>query len=553
MTSSAEAGARASVGVARVPARFPVRFPARLPASIPALAAACAFVFALAGCAVGPDYKPPAAELAPFQHVPASTSATSQAQGAAAAPAPSLDTWWTGFQDPMLVSIVDRALAQNLDLAAAFARVRQARAAASAAGAELLPTFDLDGSASEQHQSELSPTGSLAKAFPGYERNQREYTLGAAASWEIDLAGGLRRNAAAAANEAQAAEADRLGTRVTVAADAADAYLQVRGYQARLAVANDQVQTDAHLLELVKARRRAGAADEREIAQADALLRQARALVPTLQTNLVAQLNRLDILMGAQPGTYASQLALPGEIPGIPSVDASATPTDVLRRRPDVIAAERRLAASNERIGAALSDYYPKLSISGLLGFDSISAGQLFTARAFQPGVTAGLRWRLFDFGKVDAEVASARGANAEALASYRQTVLKAAEDVENAFVALSQTQLRQAELDAEVKSLTRARDLSERAYKAGAITLTDVLDADRQLLSARDDLDATRADSARAAVSVFRALGGGWATGAAGAASTAASPAAAASLPPAAKLAPVSTNTLAPAAKPAG
>ncbi|WP_175748405.1 TolC family protein, partial [Burkholderia ambifaria] len=147
------------------------------------------------------------------------------------------------------------------------------------------------------------------------------------------------------------AEADRLGTRVTVAADAADAYLQVRGYQARLAVANDQVQTDAHLLELVKARRRAGAADEREIAQADALLRQARALVPTLQTNRVAQLNRLDILTGAQPGTYASQLALPGEIPGIPSVDASATPTDVLRRRPDVIAAERRLAASNERIG----------------------------------------------------------------------------------------------------------------------------------------------------------------------------------------------------------
>lgn len=479
------------------------------PSRAPALAAAGALLFALAGCAVGPDYRAPADTLVPFEHAPKQL-----ASGAAPASSAALDTWWTGFHDPVLVSIVDRALAQNLDLAAAFARVRQARAAASAAGAELLPTVDLDGSASDQHQSELSPTGSLAKTFPGYSRSQREYTLGAAASWEIDLAGGLRRNASAAANEAQAAEADRLGTRVTVAADAADAYLQMRGYQARLAVANDQVRTDTHLLELVKARRRAGAADEREIAQADALLRQARALIPTLQTNLVAQSNRLDILMGAQPGTYASQLAAPGEIPGIPSIDASATPTDVLRRRPDVIAAERRLAASNERIGAALSDYYPKLSISGLLGFDSINAGQLFTARAFQPAVTAGLRWRLFDFGKVDAEVASARGANAEALAVYRQTVLKAAEDVENAFVTLTQTQLRQGEIDAEVVSLTRARDLSERAYKAGAITLTDVLDADRQLLSARDDLDATRADSARAAVSVFRALGGGWATG---------------------------------------
>jgi NodT family efflux transporter outer membrane factor (OMF) lipoprotein len=332
----------------------------------------------------------------------------------------------------------------------------------------------------------------------------------------------LRRNAAAAAGELQAAQADQLGTRVTVAADAADAYLQVRGFQARLAVAQDQIETDAKLLELVRARRHAGAADEREIAQAEALLRQARTVVPTLRANLSAQLNRLDVLMGAQPGTYASELTQgngqaggqAGDIPAIPPITAQASPTDVLRRRPDVIAAERRLAASNERIGAALSDYYPKLSLSGLLGFDSLNTNDLFTARAFQPAITGGLRWRLFDFGKVDAEVQSARGANAEALAVYRQTVLKAAEDVENAFVSLTETQARRVELDGEVASLQRARDLSERAYRAGSITLTDVLDADRQLLVARDDLDATRADAARAAVAAFRALGGGWSTG---------------------------------------
>jgi NodT family efflux transporter outer membrane factor (OMF) lipoprotein len=336
----------------------------------------------------------------------------------------------------------------------------------------------------------------------------------------------LRRNAAAAAGELQAAQADQLGTRVTVAADAADAYLQVRGFQARLAVAQDQIETDAKLLELVRARRHAGAADEREIAQAEALLRQARTVVPTLRANLSAQLNRLDVLMGAQPGTYANELTQgsgqangpahgqAGDIPAIPPITAQASPTDVLRRRPDVIAAERRLAASNERIGAALSDYYPKLSLSGLLGFDSLNTNDLFTARAFQPAITGGLRWRLFDFGKVDAEVQSARGANAEALAIYRQTVLKAAEDVENAFVSLTETQARRVELDGEVASLQRARDLSERAYRAGSITLTDVLDADRQLLVARDDLDATRADAARAAVAAFRALGGGWSTG---------------------------------------
>ncbi len=463
-----------------------------------------AIAMLLAGCAVGPDYVKPSTTLAPFHdHV--------QVEKTAAQTAPPLDTWWTGFDDPMLVTVVQRALAQNLDLAAAFARVQQARAVAQGAGAQLFPTVDFDPSATADHQSLNSPIGSIARTFPGYSRDQQEYNVGAAASWEIDLAGGLRRNATAARGEAQAAQADQLGTRITVAADAADAYLQIRGFQARLAVAQDQIDTDSRLLGLVQVRRRVGAADEREVAQAQALLKQARSTVPTLRAALEAQLNRLDVLMGAQPGTYAQELSVDGVIPGIPKIDDTLPPVDVLRRRPDVIAAERRLSASNERIGAAISDYYPKISLSGALGFDSGNAGHLFTANAFQPIGSGALRWRLFDFGKVDAEVKQAKGANAEALAVYRQSVLKAAEDVENAFTALSQTDARRQELQDEVTALIRARDLSERSYKYGAITLTDVLDADRQLLSARDDLDSTRADAARAAVGVFRALGGGW------------------------------------------
>ena len=183
----------------------------------------------------------------------------------------------------------------------------------------------------------------------------------------------------------------------------------------------------------------------------------------------------------------------------------------MLRRRPDVIAAERRLAARNEQIGVAIADYYPKISLSGALGFDSISANQLFTAKAFQPIGTGLLRWRLFDFGKVDAEVAQARGGKAEALAQYRQSVLKATEDVEDALVTLSQSQQQVVALQQAVASLERARKLSQTAYEAGAIPLTDVLDADRQLLTARDALDAQRGEAARAAVKTFRALGGGW------------------------------------------
>ena len=459
----------------------------------------------LAGCAVGPHYAKPATNLVPFHNL-AGVSATKPEF-----PAPALETWWTGFNDPTLVTVVQRALDENLDLAAAFARVGQARAAAAAAGAQLLPTADFGATGTALRQSAVSPFGFVANGFPGYSRDQREYTVGAAASWEIDLSGGLRRGAAAAADELQAAQAEQLGTRITVAAEAADAYLQVREFQARLAVTQQLIDTDTQLLSLVAVRRRVGVADDREVAQAEALLEQAKSTVPSLRVALEAQLNRLDVLMGAQPGTYAEDLAKPGTIPGIPEIGGADQPLDVLRRRPDIIAAERQLAASNERIGVALSDYYPKISLSGALGFDSINGGTLFNGKAFQPIGTGALRWRLFDFGKVEAEVAQSRGAYAEALAEYRQAALRATEDIENALMELAQTQVQLEELRAEVTSLTRARDLSERAYKAGAIPLTDVLDADRQLLVARDDVESTRADAARAAVRTFRALGGGW------------------------------------------
>ncbi len=177
------------------------------------------------------------------------------------------------------------------------------------------------------------------------------------------------------------------------------------------------------------------------------------------------------------------------------------------------MAAERHLAASNERIGAAISDYYPKISLAGALGVDSLDGGGLLTGNAFQAAGGGLLRWRLFDFGKIDAEVEQTKGANEAALAVYRSTVLRAAEDVENALAGLAQTQAHSREVQGEVDSLVKARDLAEQAYRAGSITLTDVLDADRQLLSARDQLDSDQAGAARAAVGVFRAFGGGWET----------------------------------------
>jgi NodT family efflux transporter outer membrane factor (OMF) lipoprotein len=468
--------------------------------------AAAAVAAFLSGCAVGPQYKgPPAAELHGFHN-----SAPVEGRQVTTA-APPVETWWTGFNDPVLTRIIERALEQNLDLAAAIERVNQSRAAAREAGAQLLPTGTANGSVSPLRQSLNSPIGAIGRHLPGYDRNQTLYDADVGAQWEIDLFGGLRRGAEAARDEAEAAEALQLGVRVSVVADAADAYFQARGFQARLAIAQSQVETDTRLLELIRLRFARGAAAEKEAAQAEALLAEARATIPPLRTALEAQLNRLDVLMGAQPGTYAGELSQPSEIPSAPALSSTRNASDLLRRRPDIIAAERRLAAANARIGVAVAEYYPKVSLSALLGFESLSSGQLFNSASFQPAATAGLRWRLFDFGRVDAEVAQANSANAQALLAYRQTVLRATEDVENAFMSLAQLELQTRELATEVDALARARDASQQSYLGGASSLTDVLDADRQSLVAQDQLARTRADTDRAVVMSFRALGGGW------------------------------------------
>lgn len=470
------------------------------------LLAALALALAAAGCEVGPQYKgPPAQHLAQFHNV--ATVAGRQTS----APAPRLETWWTGFDDPELTRVVERALGQNLDVAAAMARVDQARAAAREAGAQLLPNLAASGSATPLRQSLNSPIAAIARHLPGYGRDQTLYDADIGAQWEIDLSGGLRRGAEAATDEAQAAEARQLGTRVSVVAEAADAYFQVRGDQARLAIAQSQVQTDTRLLDLIHLRVSRGAAAEKEVAQAEALLAQARATLPPLRTDLEAQLNRLDVLMGAQPGTYAAQLSTPAAIPSAPAIPPGQTAAELLRRRPDVMAAERRLAASSARIGVAVSEYYPKVSLAALLGFESLSSSRLVSAGSFQPEATAGLRWRLFDFGRIDSEVAQADSFHAQALLAYRQSVLRATEDVENAFMALAQLELQTRELANEVDALARARDASQEAYLGGASSLTDVLDAERQSLTAQDELARTRADTDRAAVMSFRALGGGW------------------------------------------
>jgi NodT family efflux transporter outer membrane factor (OMF) lipoprotein len=457
----------------------------------------------LAGCAVGPDYHRPDMALSAAFHTPASDPAR-------ATPPAALEAWWTGFNDPELSKVVERAAAQNLDLAQARARLVQSRAVAKAAGAALLPAANLTGSLADGRQSLLSPLGEIGGHLPGYPRDYDDYALNGAAAWDIDLFGGLRRARQAAVADAQATKAQADAVRIAVEADAADAYLQVRAYQARLAVAHGQEAVRQDLVALLTLREGEGVSPERERHEAQAELEAVRAAIPPLTAGLETELNRLDVLMGAQPGTYRAELTGEGSLPAPPEGAITASPADLLRRRPDVMAAEQRLIAANARIGAAISDYYPKVSIQALLGVDSLDASEVFSGRAFQRQVAAGFRWRLFDFGRIDAEVAAAKGKDAEALAAYRSSILHAAEEVENALCDLAEDQARAAALDRQIAELNQARRQARDAYEGGVISLIEVRDADRDILNASDQLAQAQAGAARAAVASFRALGGG-------------------------------------------
>ncbi|TXC68062.1 efflux transporter outer membrane subunit [Sphingomonas ginsenosidivorax] len=458
------------------------------------------------GCAVGPHY------VAPVSSAPATyVGGASVEARVVGADAVDMVRWWQSFGDPTLTGLVEQALAQNLDLRQAQVRVVQARAALGTANAALLPSGQVSGQAGEVYQSLETPIGRIGSAFPQFERSTETYEANLGASWELDAFGGRDAARDAARADWQASAAGAIAARLAVAAQTADSYILVRALQGRLDVARAQAATQRRLVDLIALQYRKGVAAELQLRQAEGAAAQVRASVPALQNQLDIAMNALDVLVGAQPGATRSQLGVPAAIPSPPKVSAAGGPAALLRRRPDIIAAERTLAASNARIGAAIAEYYPKFSLSGLIGSATTAAGGLFGGNATQANGVLGLRWRLFDFGRVDAEIRAARGRNAEALAAYRLTVLRASQDVEDAFSTLVQQEARAAALTQGEASLARARATSDAAYRGGVVSLVEVLDADRRLLETRDGAIQARAAASRGAVASFRALGGGW------------------------------------------
>jgi NodT family efflux transporter outer membrane factor (OMF) lipoprotein len=460
----------------------------------------------LSGCAVGPDYRPP--EIGLSERF-LGQEAVEHRTGRSVA---DLGAWWGGFDDPLLTHFVSLALEQNLDIAQAAARVAQSRASLRQADSALLPSANVSAQGASAYQSVETQLGQVLDATPDFDRSGNYYEANVGASWEVDVFGGLRRSREAARAEYQASEAGAVATQLAVAAQTADVYVTIRGLQARIAIAREQAATRRQLLSIVKLQYEKGIAAELQMRQVEGSLAQVDAQIPVLDAGLDAAMNALDVLLGTQPGTHRAELTPVAAIPMAPAISDAGAPADIIRRRPDLIVAERHLAAANARIGVAVSEYYPKFSLAALLGSaTALSSHNLFTSGASQHQSVLGLRWRLFDFGRVEAQIAAARGKTAESLAAYRLAVLKATEEVENSFAALVN---REAQVDILIRgesSLSRARESSLGAYKGGVVSLIEVLDADSNLLQVQDAKAQAQTEAARAAIASFRALGGGW------------------------------------------
>ncbi|WP_346830132.1 efflux transporter outer membrane subunit [Pseudomonas abietaniphila] len=468
--------------------------------------AGCLPAVFLAGCAVGPDYHAPELPAqAPFRNQPLLEQRVSRL------PAADMTTWWAGFGDKELETLVNRALAQNLDLAQAVARVNQARAMTTGARSALLPSGDLNAQASRNHQSLQDPIGQLASASPGFDRNSSLYQVDAGASWEVDIFGGLRRGLEAANAEQQTAVAQQAAVRLIVTSSAASGYIQLRTLQARLQVVESRVKTQTDLVRLLQLQYANGVVARLQLKQAEGVLATVSAQIPPLRSSIESTMNSLEVLSGVMPGALHQELAKVTPIPVAPGIDTAGGQADMLRRRPDVIAAERTLAASNARIGQAVADYYPKFSIGALLGSATHASGNLLSGDADQAQAVFGLRWRLFDFGRVKAEVEFAKGRDAQALAAYQQTLLQATADVENAMTQLVQSEKQNAVLEDGVRSLAEARAAAFSAFQQGSVSFIEVLDADDRLQQAQEQKLLAQSAASVAAVDCFKSLGGGW------------------------------------------
>lgn len=454
------------------------------------LVGAALLALATQACAVGPNYRPQAAAAL---NVPDRY----QAPAAEGIDTARLAQWWTAFNDPVLTSLVERTLAGNTDLAAAQARLRAARASLKASRGALLPSLSAGGSASRQEVVEGPGGGSSG------------FQAGLDAAYEVDLFGGIRRSVEAARASAQSSAASLADVQRSLVAEVALNYIDARSTQARLAVARENIGIQDETLQIVRWRVEAGLVSDLDLQQAIAQRAQTAASIPTLEQSYAASVNRIATLIGQAPGAVTAEMAAQQPIPLGPDAVEAGLPADLLNRRPDLIAAERSLAAEVARIGVAEADLYPALRLSGSLSSNSTSVSAL--GDNIIGNLLGSITAPIFQGGQIRARIEQQRATADAALANYRGAVLTALEDVENALVSIDRTKARESELMTAEAAARTSVSLAEAQYQSGLIDFQALLSTQQSLLSAQDSRTTARAARASASIQLFKALGGGW------------------------------------------
>jgi outer membrane protein, multidrug efflux system len=477
------------------------------------LLAALAAAGLFAGCTVGPDYRG-----APDPGVHPDRFVRAPADGISAAPAPS--RWWRALGDPQLDALIDAALAHNPDLHAAQARLREARAQLTQQRANALPKVSADAAALRTRAPDLGtlalPGGTSlpASALPaslGGGGPLQLYTAGFDASWEIDLFGGTRRAIEAATAQADAVDADLADTQVSLAAEVASAYIDLRDQQQRLALSHRSAALQQQMLTLTQQRRARGVADDSDIERLTTQLENTRATLIPLDAQVSDSLDRLALLTGQAPGALDATLGDARALPALPAEVPIGDPTTLLQQRPDIRAAERRLASSQAQIGEHIADFFPKLTLFGDLGFSATDPGHLLRKRNLSWLGAPYLQWNVLDFGRTLGAVHAAEASRDEADARYMKTVLAALQDANSALSRYGHQRDHVETLRKVEASADHAQTLMRARYAAGVSTLIDLLDTQRDALGAEQNVIAGRAELLKNFVSLQKSLGLGW------------------------------------------
>ncbi|WP_082339905.1 efflux transporter outer membrane subunit [Pseudomonas sp. Pf153] len=460
-------------------------------------------VFSLAGCMVGPDFTAPASGLDALQLAPRAEQVSAIPTSDSSVPA----HWWALFNDPTLIQLQSRAQSGNLDIQMASERIEQSRAQLGIVASQLLPTVGAEASYTREA---LSENGKFA-ALGAPTAPQNFWQFGFDASWEIDLWGRARREREGAAAGLEATVYDREAARVALSAEVARTYLQLRGTQAQLDIARQNLAVAERTLGLAESRERNGVATRFETASARAQLATVKALLPDLSQRRNTRMNALALLLGEQPRALDAQLREVLPLPSLPTRVPLGVPSELARRRPDILRAEAQLHAATAAIGVAKADFYPRIGLKGRVGVEAFNSGDLssWDSRFFSIGPTVYLP--IFQGGRLTQRLALNESRQKTAALVYRQTVLSAWHEVDNALDAWAARQREHEELQVSYEQNQLALRAAERGYQQGAADYLSVLTAQRNLLASQTLLNNSATDATLTVVNLYKSLGGGW------------------------------------------